>query len=98
MDLEEIGDYIADNLNSPKAALNTVNKIQDSIDNLSAFPLMGTSLSSIVDIDTDYRFLICGNYLAFYRSFEDYVYIDRILYAGRDYLSIFFRDLPQTEI
>ena len=89
-DLEQIGDYINQELCSPAPALNTVNKIQDSIDNLSEFPLIGAHLSSIVDVDTDYRFIVCGNYLAFYRTDEVTVYIDRIIYGKRDYMTILF--------
>jgi len=89
-DLEQIGDYIKLELCSPAAALNTVNSIQDSIDSLSAFPLLGAHQSSIVDVDTDYRFLVCGNYLAFYRTDEITVCIDRIIYGKRDYMTILF--------
>lgn len=96
-DLEEIGDYIAETLKSPLAALNTVGRIQDAIDNLADFPLSGAPLSSIAPIDTDYRFLVCGNYLAFYRAGEDSVYIDRVLYGRRDYISLLFHDLPQED-
>jgi len=89
-DLEQIGDYIASELNSPQAALNTVTRIQNSIDNLASFPLMGSVLSSVVDTDSDYRFLVCGNYLTFYRLYGDEVLIDRILYGKRDYMNILF--------
>ena len=65
-DLEQIGNYIAEQLQNPQAALNTVNKIQDAIDKLADFPFIGAQLSSIYEIDIDYRFLVCGNYLAFY--------------------------------
>ncbi len=87
-DLEQIGDYIANTLKNPSSALNTINKIQDSIDRLADFPSSGAPLSSIVEQDTDYRFLVCGKYLAFHHAHEDRVYIDRILYGKRDYLSI----------
>jgi addiction module RelE/StbE family toxin len=96
-DLKQIGDYIAEQLQSPQAALNTVNKIQDKIDLLADFPLIGALLSSIYDIATDYRFLVCGNYLAFYRPQDDVVLIDRILYGRRDYLAILFGNLSQDE-
>jgi len=96
-DMEEIGDYIAERLKNPIAALNTVNKIQNAIDGLTEFPLMGTPLSSIVEIDTDYRFLVCGNYLAFYNVQEDSVYIDRVLYGKRDHLTILLGGLPPEE-
>ena len=96
-DLEQIGDYMAEELKSPQAALNTVNRIQNAVDQLADFPLIGAPLSSIVQIDTDYRFLVCGNYLAFYRTQDNEVLIDRILYGKRDYLSILFGDLCNDE-
>ena len=96
-DLEQIGDYIGTTLKSPIAALNTVNKIQDSLDRLAEFPMLGAALSSITETDSDYRFLVCGKYLVFYRVLADNVYIDRVLYGKRDYLSILFRNLPQTD-
>ena len=93
-DLEEIGDYVAERLKNPIAALNTVNKIQDAIDNLGEFPLMGAPLSSISYADTDYRFLVCGSYLAFYRLDGEAALVDRILYGKRDYLSVLFGGFP----
>lgn len=93
----QIGDYIAEQLKSPESALKTLNKIQGKIDTLTNFPLIGTSLSSIYEITTDYRLLVCGNYLAFYRPQNNDVLIDRILYGRRDYLAILFSDLAQDE-
>ena len=89
-DLEQIGDHIAEVLKNSAAALNILNGIQDSIENLVDFPHIGTQLSSIVEMETDYRFLVCGNCLVFYRVQRDYVYIDRVIYGRRDYLSILF--------
>jgi len=91
-DLEEIGDYIEKTLKSPSAALNTVNRIQDAVDMLADFPLIGSPLSSILKRATDYRFLVCGNFLVFYRPQTDSVYIDRVLYGRRDYMTILFRE------
>jgi plasmid stabilization system protein ParE len=84
-------------LQNPIAALNIVNEIQDKIDKLSDMPYIGTLLSAIYDdVDVgDYRFLICLNYLAFYRVEGDVVHIDRIIYGRRDYIKILFGDLPQ---
>lgn len=95
-DLEEIGDYITNTLKSPKAALNTLDKIQDTIDKLADFPIIGSLLSSVIKTETDYRLLICGNYLVFYHVFSDSVFISRILYGKRDYLAILFN--VRTEI
>ena len=96
-DLEQIGDYIAKQLKNPQAALDTINKIQDTIDKLADFPLIGAPLSSIYEIDTDYRFLVCGNYLAFCRPQESEVLIDRILYGRRDYIIILFGDKTEEQ-
>ena len=96
-DLEDIGDYIAKQLKSPKTALKTLIKIQEAIDKLYDFPYIGTPLSSIVKTDTDYRFIGSGNYLAFYRIVEKEVFIDRVLYNKRDYISVLLGDLPQDD-
>ena len=96
-DLELIGDYIEQELMSPMTAYNTITKIQDSIENLSIFPLMGALLSSLVDVDSDYRVLVCGNYLAFYRYDDTSVYIDRIIYGKRDYIAILFPGLSSLD-
>ena len=98
-DLEEIGDYISAKLHNPIAAFNTVNTIQAKIDKLAVFPQLGALLSSIHDdIDVgDYRFLVCLNYLAFYRVEGDAVHIDRIMYGRRDYIKILFGESPQEE-
>ena len=92
-DLEAIGDYIADTLKNPMAAFNTVSKIQDTAYKLADFPLIGTPLSSKVEIETDYRFLVCGNYLVFYRTEGDSVFIDRVIYGRRDYIKILFDEV-----
>ena len=91
-DMEQIGDYIAGALKNPKAALNTVSRIQDAAGRLAGFPLIGSPLSVAVKIETDYRFLVCGNYHIFYRAQADIVYIDRVLYGRRDYMAILFGD------
>jgi len=92
-DLEQIGDYIAHQFKSPKSALATIRKIQERISQLEDFPLIGTPLSAIVAIKTEYRFLGCGSYLAFYRPHNDDVLIDRILHSRQDYVSILIGDI-----
>lgn len=44
-------------------------------------------------VETDYRFVISGNYLSFYRYRDDTIFVDRILYARRDYMKILFGDM-----
>lgn len=94
-DLVKIGDYIARQSGRPKTALNTIHKIKARIDELKDFPLIGTPLSAVVAVDTDYRFLGCGNYLAFYRYKNGAVLIDRMLHGRQDYISILLGDVPE---
>ena len=61
------------------------------------FAEMGTPLSSIADVGIDYRFLVSGNYMVFYRVQGDDVCIDRVLYGRSDYMSVLFKDLPHEE-
>lgn len=89
-DLDEIWDYIVMELCNPEAAVNLVNGIMDTIDKLEEFAEMGAPLSSVADVESDYRFLIYDKYLAFYRSEGTDIYIDRVLYGKRDYLRILF--------
>jgi plasmid stabilization system protein ParE len=92
-DLDEIYNYIRVELENPVAAENTIAKITKRVRGLELFAEMGALLSSVVDYITDYRFLVCGNYLAFYRIIDGDVYINRILHGKRDYVSALFGEL-----
>lgn len=91
-DLADIKDYIANDLENPLSALATVRRITKAIRRLREHALIGAPLSSIADTDGNYRFLVSGNYIVFYRANGRDVYIDRILYGRRDYLRILFSD------
>lgn len=91
-DLKEIKEYITDELCNPTAANRIVSKIIKDYSLLETSPKMGPSLSSIIHIDTDYRFLVSGKYITFYKTEGEYVSIYRILYGARDYMKILFSD------
>ena len=94
-DLEQICDYIVETLKNPMAALNAIGKIRDAENKLSDFPFIGKPLPPFVDEGSDYRFLVCGNYLTLYRATEEIVYIDRILHGKRDYMKILFGEITE---
>ena len=96
-DLVEIKNYISQDLCNQQAAENLVSKIINKISGLSDHPGIGAPLSSVVDINTDYRFLVCANYLIFYRCEDEIVFVSRILYGRRDYTRILFADLSVDE-
>lgn len=89
-DLQNIKEYIIKEFDNSIAAVDVITNIMGCYGNLKEFPMLGVELSSKIDIPTDYRYLICGNYLVFYKIDESYVSIYRILYARRDFVKILF--------
>lgn len=91
-DLEEIREYISTELENPSAAENTIARITKEIRILQSFAQAGALLSSITNIQSEYRYLTIGNYMVFYRVLGEDVYIDRILYGKRNYLRTLLGD------
>ena len=89
-DLQQIKAYISEDLCNEQAAINTLSNIMKHIRIIAQLPESGAPLSSIVDFETDYRFLVCGNYTAFYRVEAQTIYIVRILYGRRNFMQIMF--------
>lgn len=89
-DLIEIKDYVANELDCPVSATNIVNSIIEKYEKLKKYPHMGADLSSKIGVATDFRYLICGKYIVFYKFDSQYVSIYRILYSKRDYLKVLF--------
>ncbi len=96
-DLEGIKDYISKDLCNPQSTINLVSKITKKIRGLRQYPVIGAPLSSALDIQTDYRFLVCDNYLIFYRYEDGIVFVSRILYGRRNYTRTLFADLLKDE-
>ena len=96
-DLDDIWDYIVLELPNRSAAERVIDCIMDVVDPLKKFAEMGTPLSSIADVGTDYRFVVSGNYMVFYHVQGSDVYIDRVLYGRSDYMSVLFKDLLREE-
>ena len=87
-DLDEIRDYISNELCNPAAASETVNAILDEAEALEDFPLMGHAVEELPLMADEYRFLPVRNYLVFYRVTAEGVFVDRVLYKKRDYLPL----------
>ena len=54
-----------------------MNRILDDVDQLETYAELGPPLSAIADVESDYRFLVTGGYLTFYRVQGSDVYVDR---------------------
>lgn len=96
-DLIKIRAYLEEELLNPSSALETISKITKGLRILRNYAQTGTPLSSVADIESDYRFIVSGNYVGFYRAYDQEIYVDRILYARRDYMRILFGDVSKDE-
>ncbi len=97
-DMREIGDYISRELRNPDAALRQIRRFREALESLKQFPGSGAPLPAAGKQSVPYRYLVCGNYLIFYHSIGETVYIDRVLYGRRDYMALLFGDqLPEEE-
>ncbi len=93
--MDGIWNYIALTLRNAPAAERVAGRIMDAVDRLERFPEMGASLAAITNVETAYRFLVCGEYLIFYLIEDGEVTVDRILYGRRDYLHILLGDTEE---
>lgn len=78
-DLEEIHDYIA--LDSTRAALHFVQRLDKRCRELSELPLIGRSRPDILPA---LRSVTEGRYVIFYRQVPEGVEILRVLHSARD--------------
>ena len=88
-DIKKIYDYIIED--SQQNADSVKADIIQSINHLGLFPLMGTSLVGKINVKTDYRYVITGKFLIFYKASEDVVRIYRVLSSDMDYIRVLFK-------
>lgn len=83
-DLTDITIYIADHLKAPRAAMELLNALDESISRLEQFPYSCKVYQPIRELENEYRFLPVKNYAIFYVINEKTVEIHRVLYAKMD--------------
>ncbi|WP_404407037.1 type II toxin-antitoxin system RelE/ParE family toxin [Jeotgalibacillus malaysiensis] len=89
-DLLEIEYYITSEFDHPEAARKILSEIVQCYETLKSHHLAGRELSSKIFIPTDYRYLICNDYLIFYKYDSQFIFIYRIIAAKRDFVRILF--------
>ena len=92
-DMKEIQSYIQNNLQNPQAATRIIKNILDTCSMLKNHPNAGFSVQAKIDRETDFRCLVIGNYLAFYRTEDSVISVARILDGRQDYLQVLFPDI-----
>lgn len=88
-DLLKIKHYIIDEFDREIAA-NKLKSIITKINNLEEYPLMGRPLSNMIDVPTDYMYLVIDKNYVFYRNEDHCVKIVRILDTRQDYMRALF--------
>ena len=89
-DLREIRAYVAQESVDEATAARQISRITANLRLLREQPQMGSPLTAIIGMVTDYRYLVCGSYYAFYKHSKDTVYVIRILHCTRDFMRILF--------
>ena len=87
-DLRSIKEYIADD--NEEMAVKTIQEIYTRTENIQQFPYMGADLSKRVSFRTDYKYVICGNYVVLYKIGEEFVEIYRVINRYQDITQIFY--------
>ena len=83
----DIKEYIAED--NEEMAVKTIQEIYARIENIQQFPYMGADLAKRVSFRTDYKYVICGNYVVLYKIGEEYVEIYRVMNRHQDITKIF---------
>lgn len=89
-DLMEIRTYITHESGDSVVAQKQAEMIFQKLRLLQEQPRMGTPLTAIIGLISDYRYIVCGSYYAFYKYNDETVFIIRILHCSRDYMRVLF--------
>lgn len=86
-DLKNTKEYIAED--NEEMAVKTIQEIYARIESIQQFLYMGADLSKRVSFRTDYKYVVCGNYVVLYKIGKAYVEIYRVVNRYQDITQIF---------
>lgn len=86
-DLKKIKEFIAED--NEEMAVKTIQEIYARFETIQQFPYMGADLAKRVSFRTDYKYVICGNYVVLYKIGKEYVEIYRVVNRYQDIMKIF---------
>jgi len=89
-DIMLLHENIVEISSSIETADNYIKDIFSKVNELHSHPNSGTKLFLDDYTDTGYRYIRYKKYLIFYMIIKDMVFIERVLYKGRDYIKILF--------
>lgn len=87
-DLQEIGDYIANQLYAPESAVRLLDEIEEAVSTACEFPLSLPLINDSLLRMKGYRKIIVKNYIAFVLPDQqsEILNVMRVMYYARDYL------------
>ena len=88
LDLDEICDYFSNELNNPDKGHVIVADILAAAERIPGHALRYPPVGPLPFTTDVYRFATVGNYLVFFRVAGETVYVDRVLYKRRDFISL----------
>lgn len=83
-DMEEIYNYIAEQLQAPKAAMEQYNRIADAIETLDTFPERVKLMEAEEEHALELRQMPVDNFYVFFNVREEWVVITNVLYSASD--------------
>ena len=83
-DMEEIYNYIAEQLQAPEAAMRQYNRIVDAIETLDTFPERVKLMETEEELVLGLRQLPVDNYSVFFHITEERAIIRNVLYSASD--------------
>lgn len=83
-DMEEIYSYIAEQLQSPEAAMGQYNRIADAIETLDTFPERVKLMETEEERTLEVRQMPVDNFSVFFHIREERVIITNVLYSASD--------------
>lgn len=86
-DMKNIKEYIAED--NEEMALKTIQEIYTRLEKIQQFPNVGADLSRRVGFQTDYKYVVCGNYVVLYKIGNEFVEIYRVVNRYQDITQIF---------
>ncbi len=83
-DMEEIYNYIANQLQASENAIGQYNRIAEAIEGLNVFPERARLMEADLERTMGLRQLVVDNYSAFYVIENEDVIVTRVLYSASD--------------
>jgi len=88
-DLQHLREYLIDNWGDP-VAIKILKRMISDIRKLEEYPFLGVDLGKLIDVPTDYRYLLTEENYVFYHLELDKIRVVRVLNEQQDFITQLF--------